>query len=129
MAGIGRPWRPIPQRLFRTPATIAGQARGSSRARLADSTPNSVYSRLRGSAITANGRSATWGRSSTNAAIAAAALAVLDRDGVAGLSMRSVAAELRVGTMSLYRYVSDRPELERLVLPPRLAGGGPRQPQ
>src|SRR5260370_16599526 len=55
-------------------------------------------------------------RSLTNAAIAAAALAVLDRDGVAGLSMRSVAAELRVGTMSLYRYVSDREELERLVV-------------
>ena len=55
-------------------------------------------------------------RSLTNAAIAAAALAVLDRDGAAGLSMRAVAAELRVGTMSLYRYVSDREELERLVV-------------
>jgi AcrR family transcriptional regulator len=55
-------------------------------------------------------------RSLTNAAIAAAALAVIDRDGAAGLSMRAVAAELRVGTMSLYRYVSDREELERLVV-------------
>jgi len=54
-------------------------------------------------------------RSLTNAAIAAAALAVIDRDGAAGLSMRAVATELRVGTMSLYRYVSDREELERLV--------------
>ena len=54
-------------------------------------------------------------RSLTNAAIAAAALAVIDRDGGAGLSMRAVATELRVGTMSLYRYVSDREELERLV--------------
>ena len=54
-------------------------------------------------------------RSLTNATIAAAALAVIDRDGVAGLSMRAVASELRVGTMSLYRYVSDREELERLV--------------
>lgn len=55
-------------------------------------------------------------RSLTNAAIAAAALAVIDRDGAAGLSMRAVAAELGVGTMSLYRYVSDRQELERLVV-------------
>src|SRR5215472_6802649 len=54
-------------------------------------------------------------RSLTTAAIAAAALAVIDRDGTAGLSMRAVATELRVGTMSLYRYVSDREELERLV--------------
>ena len=55
-------------------------------------------------------------RSLTTAAIAAAALAVIDRDGTAGLSMRAVAAELHVGTMSLYRYVSDREELERLVV-------------
>lgn len=55
-------------------------------------------------------------RSLTNDVIAAAALAVIDRDGTAGLSMRAVAVELRVGTMSLYRYVSDRAELERLVV-------------
>ncbi len=55
-------------------------------------------------------------RSLTTATIAAAALAVIDRDGAAGLSMRAVAAQLRVGTMSLYRYVSDREELERLVV-------------
>src|SRR5262249_61745631 len=46
-------------------------------------------------------------RSLTTAAIAAAALVVIDRDGTAGLFMRVVAAELHVGTMSLYRYVSD----------------------
>ena len=55
-------------------------------------------------------------RSLSIAAIAAAALAVLDRDGIAGLSMRAVSAELSTGTMSLYRYVSDREELERLVV-------------
>jgi len=55
-------------------------------------------------------------RSLTQAAIAAAALAVIDRDGVAGLSMRAVAAELGTGTMSLYRYVADRDELERWVV-------------
>ncbi|MFD1147916.1 TetR/AcrR family transcriptional regulator C-terminal domain-containing protein [Saccharothrix hoggarensis] len=51
-------------------------------------------------------------KSLTQSALAAAALAVLDRDGLAGLSMRSVAAELGMGTMSLYRYVADREELE-----------------
>jgi AcrR family transcriptional regulator len=48
--------------------------------------------------------------------LAAAALAVLDREGAGGLSMRAVAAELRMSTMGLYRYVADRDELERLVV-------------
>jgi AcrR family transcriptional regulator len=55
-------------------------------------------------------------RSLTPDAIAAAALAVLDRHGLAALSMRAVAGELGVGTMSLYRYLDDRAELERLVV-------------
>jgi AcrR family transcriptional regulator len=55
-------------------------------------------------------------RSLTHAAIATAALAVIDRDGLAALSMRTVAGELGMGTMSLYRYVTDREELERLVV-------------
>lgn len=48
--------------------------------------------------------------------LAAAALAVVDRDGLAALTMRSVAQELGMGTMSLYRYVADREQLERLVV-------------
>ena len=48
--------------------------------------------------------------------VAEAALAVLDREGAAGLSMRAVAAELNLSTMGLYRYVADRDELERLVV-------------
>lgn len=48
--------------------------------------------------------------------LADAALAVLDREGAAGLSMRAVAAELHMSTMGLYRYVADRDELERLVV-------------
>lgn len=48
--------------------------------------------------------------------IATAALAVIDRAGLDQVSMRTVAAELGVGTMSLYRYVSDRRELEALVV-------------
>jgi len=55
-------------------------------------------------------------RSLTPADIAAAALQVIDRDGLASLSMRTVAAELGSGTMSLYRYVPDREALERLVV-------------
>jgi AcrR family transcriptional regulator len=55
-------------------------------------------------------------RSLTNDAIAGAALAVIERDGLETLSMRTVAAELGVGTMSLYRYVENRGELEGLVL-------------
>jgi AcrR family transcriptional regulator len=48
--------------------------------------------------------------------LAAAALAVVDRDGLAGLSMRTAAKELGMSTMALYRYVDDRGELERLVV-------------
>ncbi|HWG98082.1 MAG TPA: TetR/AcrR family transcriptional regulator [Pilimelia sp.] len=48
--------------------------------------------------------------------IVEAAIAVADRDGVDGLSMRRVAAELGVGTMSLYRYVPGKAELLALML-------------
>lgn len=55
-------------------------------------------------------------RSLTADQIATAALAVLDRDGLDALSMRTVAQELGVGTMSLYRYVQDRDQVEALVV-------------
>lgn len=55
-------------------------------------------------------------RSLTPARIASAALAVIDRDGLGALTMRAVAKELGMATMSLYRYVSDRHELEALVV-------------
>ncbi|MFF0518449.1 TetR/AcrR family transcriptional regulator C-terminal domain-containing protein [Actinomadura nitritigenes] len=55
-------------------------------------------------------------RSLTQDQVAAAALAVIDRDGPAGLSMRAVAKELKLSTMALYRYVRDREELEGLVI-------------
>ncbi|MGW4768896.1 TetR/AcrR family transcriptional regulator [Nocardia sp. NPDC004278] len=60
-------------------------------------------------------------RSLTSPAIAAAAIAVLDRDGLSGLTMRAVAKELRIATMGLYRYVADRDELEVLVVDHLLA--------
>jgi AcrR family transcriptional regulator len=55
-------------------------------------------------------------RSLTESGIAVAALAIVDRDGLASLSMRTVATEMGVGTMSLYRYVAGRDELEGLLL-------------
>src|SRR5688572_11023766 len=44
------------------------------------------------------------------------AIAVADRDGIDGLSMRRVATQLGVGTMSLYRYVPGKAELLALML-------------
>ncbi|RST16535.1 TetR/AcrR family transcriptional regulator [Streptomyces sp. WAC05374] len=55
-------------------------------------------------------------RSLTHDQLASAALAVIDREGVAGLSMRAVAQELGTSTMALYRYVDDREQLEGLVV-------------
>jgi AcrR family transcriptional regulator len=55
-------------------------------------------------------------RSLTHDKIASAALSVLDREGPGALSMRSVAGELGVGTMSLYRYVDGKEQLETLVV-------------
>jgi AcrR family transcriptional regulator len=55
-------------------------------------------------------------RSLTTDTIAAAAIAVVDRDGYATLSMRTVARELGMSTMALYRYLDDRGELERLIV-------------
>lgn len=55
-------------------------------------------------------------RSLTPALLAEAALAVIERDGAFALSMRAVADELGMGTMSLYRYVQGREQLEGLVV-------------
>ena len=68
-------------------------------------------------------------RSLTTDQIADAALAVLDRDGLAALSMRAVARELGMGTMSVYRYVTDREELEVLVVDRVLAEVDVRVPR
>jgi AcrR family transcriptional regulator len=48
--------------------------------------------------------------------IVSAAIAIADTDGLDALSMRRVARELRVGTMSLYRYVPGKAELLELML-------------
>ena len=51
----------------------------------------------------------------TQSDIAAAALGIVDRDGLGSLSMRSLASALGTGPMTLYNYVADRNELEGLV--------------
>ena len=48
--------------------------------------------------------------------IAAAAIGIADSEGIAALSMRRLAAELDVGTMSLYHYVRTKDELLSLVI-------------
>lgn len=55
-------------------------------------------------------------RTLTQDRLVAAAHAVVDREGLAGLSMRAVAKELGMSTMGLYRYVADRETLERLLV-------------
>jgi len=55
-------------------------------------------------------------RSLTDSDVAAAALAVIDRGGPAAFTMRAVAAELNMATMSIYRYVSNREQLEELIV-------------
>ena len=52
----------------------------------------------------------------TRDAIVEAALAVLDRDGLSGLSMRRLAQELGAGAASLYWHVGNKEELLSLML-------------
>jgi AcrR family transcriptional regulator len=49
------------------------------------------------------------------AEVATRALEIVDRDGLSGLSMRTLAAALGTGPMTVYNYVKDRDELEELV--------------
>lgn len=48
--------------------------------------------------------------------IIAAGIAIADADGLEALSMRRIATELEVGTMSLYRYVPTKADLLNLML-------------
>ena len=61
--------------------------------------------------------------------IAAAALAIADQDGLEAVSMRSVAAALGAGTMSLYNHVRNKADLERLVLEAATAPGTAAAPR
>lgn len=51
----------------------------------------------------------------TVAEIGAAALEIVDRRGLEGLSMRTLATALGTGPMTVYNYVKNRDELEELV--------------
>ncbi|MBA0053227.1 TetR/AcrR family transcriptional regulator [Streptomyces sp. AJS327] len=55
-------------------------------------------------------------RNLTLARVVEAAIALADREGLSALSMRNVASELGVGTMSLYRYVPGKGELIDLMV-------------
>ncbi|MFI9510473.1 TetR/AcrR family transcriptional regulator C-terminal domain-containing protein [Nocardia sp. NPDC052566] len=55
-------------------------------------------------------------RSLSTTDLVSATLAVIDRGDLSALTMRAVANELNMATMSLYRYVADRGELELLVV-------------
>jgi len=61
--------------------------------------------------------------------IATAALAIADRDGLDAVSMRSVAAALGAGTMSLYNHVRNKADLERLLLDAATAPGTAAAPR
>lgn len=52
----------------------------------------------------------------SRAQLQAAALALVDEQGLAGLSMRTLAARLGTGPMTLYNHVADRTDLEVLVV-------------
>lgn len=52
----------------------------------------------------------------TREQIVSAAMAIVDRDGLDALSMRRLATELNVGTMSLYYHVPDKSVLYDLIL-------------
>ncbi|QYC38462.1 Tetracycline repressor protein class A [Nonomuraea coxensis DSM 45129] len=52
----------------------------------------------------------------SRARIVEAAVALLDAEGVAGFSMRALAARLRAGTMSLYEYVTSKEDVLDLAL-------------
>ena len=57
----------------------------------------------------------------THAQLQSVALRLVDSQGLAGLSMRSLAAALETGPMTLYNYVSQREELDVLVVDAVLA--------
>jgi AcrR family transcriptional regulator len=71
----------------------------------------------------AMGRPARYSRQQ----LQAAALSIVDARGLAGLSMRSLAAALGTGPMTLYHHVADRADLEVLVAEAVLAGAPRRR--
>ncbi len=58
-----------------------------------------------------------------------AALALVDTHGLAGLSMRTLAAKLATGPMTIYNHVADRADLDVLVVEAVLAEMPPPRPR
>ncbi len=67
-------------------------------------------------------------RELTRAQVVRTALALVDREGLAGLSMRRIATELGVATMSLYRHVRSKDELVKLMVDAVFAVHAPPEP-
>jgi AcrR family transcriptional regulator len=65
----------------------------------------------------------------TRAQLQEAALSLVDAEGLAALSMRTLAAALGTGPMTLYNYVKDRDELDALVVEAVLAEVKPSRPR
>jgi AcrR family transcriptional regulator len=65
----------------------------------------------------------------TRAQLQEAALALVDEQGLAALSMRTLAGALGTGPMTLYNYVKDRDELDALVVEAVLAEVKPARPR
>ena len=57
-----------------------------------------------------------------------AAVRIADAEGLAALSMRRLAGELGVPTMSLYRHVADKEDLITLMLDRVFVGNAPPDP-
>jgi len=65
-------------------------------------------------------------RKFTETQLREAALAIVDRDGLAALTMRRLAEALGTGAMTLYNYVEDRDDLEALIVAAVMAEMEPR---
>jgi AcrR family transcriptional regulator len=63
----------------------------------------------------AQGRGRAARHALSTEAIVSTALRIADQDGLGAVSMRRLAAEMRVGTMSLYHHVRDKDELLELM--------------
>ena len=97
----------------RTPTTRTPTAAGSTTA--VSTAPSPTAPSPTAPSPTATPPGPAGGVELSRAAIVDAAVAIADTEGMAALSMRRVAAELSVATMSLYRHVHGKEDLLRLM--------------
>ncbi|MFE5209944.1 TetR/AcrR family transcriptional regulator C-terminal domain-containing protein [Streptomyces sp. NPDC056600] len=100
----------------RAPRPAAAQRPGT---RSVESPGSAVASGPAGSAASAGPSGSVGGLALGR--IVAAAVTVADEEGLAAVSMRRVAAELKVATMSLYRHVADKDDLLTRMLDTAIA--------